>query len=112
MKHVTFDDAEIEEPEDGWKRAGLVSSESVSVDWFQKPPGHVSDRHTHENEQIFVVLDGEFILHTEDDSLRLSKNDTAWVDTRETHYSENPGEVPTIGLNIFAPGREFPYWER
>lgn len=68
--------------------------------------------HSHENEQIFVILNGEFILHTEDDSVRLSTYDTAWVDEWENHYSENPGERPCIGLNIFAPDREFPYWER
>jgi mannose-6-phosphate isomerase-like protein (cupin superfamily) len=91
MKYVVFDEAEIETPGAEWRRAGLVNSEGISVDWFQKPPGHVSERHSHENEQVFVILDGKFILHTEDESVQLSQNDTAWVDAWEEHYSENPG---------------------
>lgn len=112
MKYVKFDDAEIETPADGWRRAGLSSSESVSVDWFQKPASHVSEMHNHENEQIFVILEGEFILHTEEESVHLERYDTAWVDAYEPHYSENPSTKPAIGLNVFAPGREFPYWQR
>lgn len=111
MRYVQFEDAEIESPAEGWRRAGLSSSESVSVDWFQKPAGHVSELHGHPNEQIFVILDGEFILYTEEESVQLGRFDSAWVDANERHYSENPGETPTIGLNIFSPGREFPYWQ-
>jgi mannose-6-phosphate isomerase-like protein (cupin superfamily) len=110
MEYVAFDDAAVEEPGDGWQRAGLASSDAVSVDWFRKPPGHVSEQHNHEHEQIFVVLDGEFVLHTAEDSVRLGPNDTARVDPWEEHYSENSGERPCTGLNVFAPGREFPYW--
>lgn len=111
MEYLRFEDAAVEEPGAGWKRAGLLNSGRLSVDWFQKPPGHSSESHNHENEQMFVILEGEFILHTDDESVRLTANDTAWVDSWEIHYSENPGETPCSGLNIFAPGREFPYWK-
>lgn len=112
MKYVRFEEAEEETPTGGWRRAGLVGTNAVSVDWFQKPPGHTSEVHSHEHEQTFVVLDGEFVLYTLDESVTLGKYDTAWVASWEEHYSENPGEEPTIGLNVFAPGREFPYWSR
>ncbi|MDL5362922.1 cupin domain-containing protein [Halalkalicoccus sp. NIPERK01] len=112
MEYVRFGEANEERPADGWRRAGLVSKEAVSVDWFEKPPGHVSDRHSHENEQVFVVLDGEFVLYTDGESVTLGRYDTAWVDAGEPHWSENPGTEPTVGLNVFAPGRRFPYWSR
>ena len=110
MEHVQFENAEVETPAERWQRAGLIGRDTVSVDWFQKPPGHTSEMHSHENEQIFVVLEGEFMLHTVDESVSLGRYDTAWVDSWEEHYSENPGKEPAIGLNIFAPGRAFPYW--
>lgn len=110
MQYVPFDDAEIETPSEGWRRAGLFSSQTVSVDWFTKPAHHVSESHTHEHEQIFVILEGEFVLHTQAESVTLTRFDSAWVDSNEEHYSENPTSSPTIGLNIFAPGRDFPYW--
>jgi quercetin dioxygenase-like cupin family protein len=112
MKYVRFDDAETENPSPGWRRAGLMSREAVSVDWFEKPPGHISKKHSHENEQIFVILEGTFVLHTDHESVTLKPFDTAWVDSGEKHWSENPGTEPTTGLNIFAPGREFPYWSK
>lgn len=112
MKYVRFDDAEVENPSDGWRRAGLMSRDSVSVDWFEKPPGHTSEKHSHENEQVFVVLKGTLVLHTKRASVTLTPFDTAWVDSWEEHWSENPTSEPTIGLNIFAPGRAFPYWSK
>lgn len=111
MKYVAFEEADTEIPSEGWRRAGLSRSEAVSVDWFQKPAGHVSELHAHENEQVFVILEGEFVLHTETESAQLGRYDSAWVEANEAHYSENPSMSPTIGLNIFAPGREFPYWK-
>lgn len=112
MKSILFEEAASETPAGGWRRVGLCSSDAVSVDWFRKPAGHVSEMHAHENEQIFVILEGEFILHTEIESVRLGRYDSAWVDANEPHYSENPTASPTIGLNVFAPGREFPYWQK
>lgn len=32
MKYVVFDDTEVEEPDERWKRAGLANSDAVSVD--------------------------------------------------------------------------------
>ncbi|MEM4780880.1 MAG: cupin domain-containing protein [Halalkalicoccus sp.] len=110
MEYVRFADATEERPEAGWRRAGLMSTGAVSVDWFEKPPGHVSERHSHRNEQVFVVLEGEFVLHTDEGSVTLGRYDAARVDSDEPHWSENPGPEPTVGINVFAPGREFPYW--
>lgn len=110
MEFTRFDDAAVERPAEGWRRAGLVASDALSVDWFEKPPGHVSERHSHEHEQVFVVISGTFVLHTDDESVTLGPRDTARVDSWEEHYSENPSDEPCTGLNIFAPGREFPYW--
>ncbi len=85
MEYVRLEDAAKERPAEGWQRAGLISKKAISVDWFEKPPGHVSDRHSHENEQVFVVLDGEFVLYTDEESVALGRYDTAWVDSEELH---------------------------
>ena len=110
MKYKRFEEAEVENPSPGWRRAGLVSLDAASVDWFVKPPGHISDRHSHEQVQIFLILEGTFILHTDEESVTLKPMDVAWVDSWEEHWSENPDAEPARGLNIFTPGRSFPYW--
>lgn len=78
--------------------------------WFVKPPGHKSEKHSHENEQIFVILERTFILHTKQERVTLKHMDVALVEFWEEHWSENPGSEPASGLNIFSPGRKFPYW--
>jgi quercetin dioxygenase-like cupin family protein len=110
MEFTRFDEAAVEEPGEGWRRAGLLGSEALSVDWFEKPPGHVSERHSHEHEQVFVVLRGTLVLHIDDESVTLRPRDAARVEPWEDHYTENPTEESCTGLNAFAPEREFPYW--
>jgi len=58
MKPVAFDDAETYEPEDGWRRVSMAGSDQFSFEWFEKPPGHSSPMHDHENEQVCLCLEG------------------------------------------------------
>ena len=71
MERVSFDDAETYEPDAGWRRVALAGDDEVSLEWFQKPPGHSSPMHDHQNGQVCLVLDGELTVHTEDASERL-----------------------------------------
>ena len=49
MERVDFADAETYEPDEGWRRVSLAGSEYASLEWFEKPPGHSSPMHDHEN---------------------------------------------------------------
>jgi len=64
MEFVDFTDAETYEPEDGWQRVSLAGSDAFTFEWFEKPAGHSSPMHHHENEQVCVVLEGEMVVHT------------------------------------------------
>ena len=110
MEPVEFDDAAAYEPDEGWRRVSLAGSERFSFEWFEKPPGHSSPMHDHENEQVCLVLRGELVVHTEDDSVRLGEYDSVLLDANEPHRVENPGEELTVGLDAFAPGRSFDFW--
>ena len=66
MQPVQFDDAETYEPEEGWRRVAMAGSEQFSFEWFEKPPGHSSPMHDHENEQVCLCLAGELTVETED----------------------------------------------
>jgi len=39
--------------------------------------------HHHENEQVCVVLEGEMVVHTEDDSVTLGEYDSVWLASDE-----------------------------
>ena len=110
MDHVPFDDAETYEPEDGWGRAALAGSDAFSFEWFEKPPGHSSPMHDHENEQVCVCLQGELTIHTKTETVTLEQYDSVHLEGWEAHRVENTGETTAIGLDVFAPGRSFDFW--
>lgn len=110
MKATTFTDAQAYEPDDGWQRVSLTESDRFSFEWFEKPSGHSSPMHDHENEQVCVVLEGELTIYTEDNEATLRKHDAAHLEPWETHRVENTGDGLAIGLDVFAPGRSFDFW--
>ena len=110
MKPVPFDDAETYEPEPDWRRVAMAGSDRFSFEWFEKPPGHSSPMHDHENEQVCICLEGELTVETETDTVTLGQYDSVWLDAWEAHRVENTGTVLAVGLDVFAPGRSFDFW--
>jgi len=110
MEFVDFTDAETYEPEEGWQRVSLAGSDAFTFEWFEKPAGHSSPMHHHENEQVCIVLEGEMVVHTEDDSVTLGEYDSVWLASDEPHRVENQSDKRAVGLDVFAPGRGFDYW--
>ena len=121
MEAVPFDQAEAYEPEAGWRRVAMAGSEAFSFEWFEKPPGHSSPMHDHENEQVCLVLDGELTVYTEakseansgagaDEEITLGPYDSLLLEAWEPHRVENTGEQTAVGIDVFAPGRSFDFW--
>ena len=128
MEAVPFDQAETYEPEAGWRRVAMAGSEAFSFEWFEKPPGHSSPMHDHENEQVCLVLQGELTVYTEGDSegereandgteeagagdeVTLGPYDSVWLAPWEPHRVENTGTERAVGIDVFAPGRSFDFW--
>lgn len=110
MDHVPFEDAETYEPDEGWQRSSLAGSSQFSFEWFEKPPGHSSPMHDHENEQVCLCLEGELTVHFENESVTLQKHDSVHMESWETHAVENTGDETAVGLDVFAPGRSFDFW--
>ena len=110
MKSVKFGAAETYEPEDGWARRALAGSEQFTFEWFEKPAGHSSPMHDHENEQVCLCLEGELTVHTEEESITLGEYDSVKLDSWESHRVENKTEERAVGLDVFAPGRSFDFW--
>jgi len=110
MKPVTFDEAESYEPDEGWQRVSMAGGEGVSLEWFEKPPGHSSPMHDHENEQVCLCLAGELTVVTPDDAVTLGPDDSVFLESDEPHRVENTGDETAVGLDVFAPGRSFDFW--
>lgn len=111
MEPVNFDTAEDYEPEDGWRRVSMAGSDKFSFEWFEKPPGHSSPMHHHENEQVCIVLQGELTLYGENgEEITMQQYDSTWIESDEPHRVENTGDERAVGLDVFAPGRSFDFW--
>jgi quercetin dioxygenase-like cupin family protein len=114
VKPVSFDEAASYEPDEGWRRVSLAGSDQFSFEWFEKPPGHSSPLHDHENEQVCVCLQGELTVTVEDGdetaSVTLHRHDSVLLESGEPHRVENTGDDRAVGLDVFAPGRSFDFW--
>lgn len=111
MEKIAFDTAETYEPEEGWRRVEMAGSDNFSFEWFEKPAGHASPMHDHENEQVCIVTEGELTIHFEnEDSITIGEYDSAYLESNEPHSVENTGDVPARGVDVFTPGRSFDFW--
>ena len=110
MKAIRFDSAESYEPEKDWKRVSLCGQEDISIEYFVKPPGHASPRHDHPNAQVLIVLKGKLTIRTDDDEQELGENDAVYIPGDEPHVVINPLAEPSVGIDIFVPGRSFDFW--
>lgn len=110
MKQVQFDNADTYEPDEGWRRVSLAGSDQFSFEWFEKPSGHSSPMHDHENEQVCLCLSGELSIVTEEEEVVLNEFDSVLLESEETHRVENTGDERAVGLDVFAPGRSFDFW--
>ncbi len=111
MKIVRFKNAERYEPERDWKRVSLCSETEVSIEHFVKPPHHASPMHEHPNAQVLVVLKGKLSIVTNGgEEHLLEEGDAAYIPGNEPHVVKNMLDLPSIGLDIFVPGRSFDFW--
>ncbi|MFH0778169.1 MAG: cupin domain-containing protein [Candidatus Eisenbacteria bacterium] len=113
MKVIRFDAAETCEPQKDWKRASLCNQRDISIEHFVKPPHHASPKHEHPNAQVLVVLEGSLAITTDGDGeVVLQNGDAAYIPGDEGHVVTNPLSVPSVGLDIFVPGRSFDFWSK
>ena len=110
MEVIRFNNAESYEPEKDWKRVSLCNQEEISIEHFIKPPSHASPRHEHSNAQVLIVLKGKLTITTDNDKQELSENDVAFIPGDEPHVVANPLMEPSVGIDIFVPGRSFDFW--
>jgi quercetin dioxygenase-like cupin family protein len=113
MKVIRLGSAESYEPDKDWKRSSLCNEPDVSVEHFRKPPGHASPLHEHPSAQVLVVLEGELGVSAGDDGEEiLAAGDAVYIPGGEPHVVRNPLDRPSVGLDIFVPGRSFDFWRK
>jgi quercetin dioxygenase-like cupin family protein len=113
MKVTHFKEAESYEPEKDWKRVSLCGEKDISIEHFVKPPNHSSPLHDHPNAQVLVVLKGKLgIVADKDGEQSVGEGDAVYIPGNEPHVIKNLLDEPSIGLDIFVPGRSFDFWKK
>ena len=110
MKVVRFRSADSYEPEKDWRRVSLCNQSDISIEHFVKPAGHASPRHEHPNAQVLIVVKGRLRVQTDDETQDLDENDAVYIPGGEPHVVTNPLAEPSVGIDIFVPGRSFDFW--
>jgi quercetin dioxygenase-like cupin family protein len=110
MKVVHLEGARSYEPEPDWRRASLCAEEVVSVEYFVKPPGHASPLHAHPEAQVCIVVRGRMRAVAQGREELLGEGDAAYFEGGEPHSIVNDLDEPSVGIDVFAPGRSFDFW--
>ncbi|MGQ9663133.1 MAG: cupin domain-containing protein [Kiritimatiellia bacterium] len=110
MKVIRYAQASSYEPEKDWKRTSVCCEKDISIEHFVKPPHHSSPRHEHPNTQVLMVLKGRLVISTDTEQQELGEGDTVYLPGGEPHVITNPLDEPSVGIDIFVPGRSFDFW--
>ena len=110
MEVVRIAEGESYEPEKDWKRISLCHQNDISIEHFVKPPGHESPKHNHTHAQVLIVLKGKIVVIGQAEEYELGEGDTIYIPGDEMHVVKNPLDEPSVGLDIFVPGRSFDFW--
>ena len=86
---------------DGWR---LLDRADLSVIQERMPPGTSEARHRHGHaRQVFVVLDGNLTVETDDARFRLNSGDSLEISPRQPHVARNDSDTDVSFLVISAP---------
>ncbi|MBK7141971.1 MAG: cupin domain-containing protein [bacterium] len=111
MQVIRLQSGESYEPEKDWKRISICAQPDISIEHFVKPPKHASPKHDHPNAQVLIVLEGKLTITTDSDEQTLEVGDSVYIPGNESHIVTNPLSTPSVGIDIFVPGRSFDFWK-
>ncbi|MDE0185613.1 MAG: cupin domain-containing protein [Candidatus Poribacteria bacterium] len=89
-----------------WSHPVVLAEHVVGVVIYQNP-GHINDRHCHDYDEWWVVLEGEIewvIEGREDRPVKASAGDFVYVPARCFHHIFPKGDKPSVRVGIALPG--------
>jgi quercetin dioxygenase-like cupin family protein len=111
MERVRSGEGVSGEPVDGATIEQLAAGERMSTQTYAIEPGVTVPEHSHENEQVGVVIQGTLVLETDEKRLTFGPGDSYAIPGGEPHVAHNPGETTVRGVELFSPPRTGRFWE-
>ncbi|WP_226480549.1 cupin domain-containing protein [Natrinema amylolyticum] len=112
MERLSTTRAAFEEVADGVHLADLQTGERAGMVYWRIESGATLPSHTHANEQIGFVLEGELTAIVEGEEYALAAGDAYMFRSDERHGAENRSGEDAVGIGVLAPPREEPDWRR
>ena len=110
MEIVSETDVERTEAVDDVHLSLLAGGERANVQHFAIEPGAEVPEHSHPNEQVGYLLEGELTFVVDGERQVVEAGDSYVIPGDEPHGAENTGEEPAVGLDVFSPPRDDPDW--
>lgn len=82
-----------------------VALEKSMLTYFELAPGTVFPEHSHEAEQITMVLEGELLIRCGEESFTLGPGDVAAIPSNLIH-SASTGGKPCKAVDAWSPPRD------
>lgn len=82
-----------------------VIGEKLLASFVQFAPGTAAPEHSHEEEQLIVMLEGELEVTVGSQAHRLHAGDAVLIPSRVPH-SARTGASPAVELDVFSPPRQ------
>ena len=104
IKQIDWEAIEWKSVRDGIERKAF-GSDNVTLALHRLSPGHALLPHSHPNEQVVYILEGEMDFHIGDKTVRLGPGGLAVIPPNVTHYGQVVGDKPALNLDVFTPAR-------
>ena len=101
-----FDDLTAMSPLAIWDGvvARVVNGERLTLAVVELDPGAVVAQHSHDNEQLGIVLHGSITLHVGQEERELAPGGTWRIDS-DTPHDAHAGPQGAVVIDVFAPRR-------
>jgi len=102
-----FDELEAIRPHAIWKGvlARAVTGERLTLAVIELDPGAVVAEHSHDNEQLGIVLSGSMVLRVAGEERELGPGETYAVGPNTPHQAVAGAEGAVV-IDVFAPRRD------
>jgi quercetin dioxygenase-like cupin family protein len=105
MKAVSWDEIPDEQVRPGVRRRAIGTRDVLLV-MNECQPGMEVRPHSHDFDQLALIVSGEAIYHVGDDHNEVGPGSVMLVPAGVEHYIEPTGSEPVLNLDVFAPARE------
>ena len=104
IKNIDWSAIDWQAVREGIERKAF-GSDNVTVALHRLWPGHELRPHSHPNEQLVYIMEGEMDFHIGDKVVRLGPGGLAVIPPNIEHYGQVVSEGPALNLDIFTPAR-------